>query len=92
LLARNDGIYLLRTNQRVIEGYAIGNYEWAYSGQYFSVRGWMYDNSAALYSKIVNPCLLEFTFADGATCFISVPQPLLKLRVPEEYLSLKPVP
>jgi hypothetical protein len=82
-IARNDGIYLLETNQKIVEGYSASGRIRAYSGKYFSLRGWAYDSGGALYSAGLTPCILEF---DYPACLIRVPQPLLKLNVPEEYL------
>jgi hypothetical protein len=87
-IARDDGIYLVETGQKITEGYsASGSYR-SYSGKYFSVRGWTYDSSGALYAPFFNPCLLEtgFFIFEYPGCFIQVAQPLLKLKVPEEYL------
>ena len=85
-IARKDGIYLVETDQKIVDGFSpSGNYR-DYSGRYFSVRGWSYDSSGAIYSKFLNPCLVEMGILDEVGCFIPVPQPLIKLKVPEEYL------
>ena len=86
-IARADGIYLIATGQKIAEGYS-GSASY-FSGKYFSVRGWAYDSSGALYSKSIIhwPCLIEGpTLSDVTLCFFRVPQPLLKVKVPEEYL------
>lgn len=87
-IAREDGIYLANTNQKIVEGYSSSSYYRIYSGKYYSVRGWTYDSSGAIYSKFLEPCLLEtrFFILDSPACFVQVPQPLLKLKVPDEYL------
>jgi len=87
-VARPDGIYLVGTGQKIVEGYSPSGEFRGYSGKYFSVRGWIYDSSGVIYSKLLNPCLLETTFFifDDYSCYIEVPQPLIKLKVPEEYL------
>lgn len=87
-VARKDGIYLVETGQKIVDGYSVSGYYRAYSGEYFSVRGWVYDNSGVLYSPFFKPCLLEtgFLILEYPVCIIQVPQPLLKLKVPEEYL------
>ena len=88
-IAREDGIYLAETNQRVIDGYSTSKYYRSYSRKYFSVRGWIYDSSGVIYSKFLEPCLIEVSsfWFDGPGCFVAeVSQPLLKLKVPEEYL------
>jgi len=87
-IARDDGIYLSETGQKIIENYSPSGYHRAYSGKYSSVRGWISDSSGALYSAFFRPCLLEtgFLIFEYPGCLIQVPQPLLKLKVPEEYL------
>jgi hypothetical protein len=88
-IARADGIYLLETNQKIVEGYSTSSYYRSYSGKYFSVRGWMYDSSGVIYSKFLKPCLIEveLPFIDTVECYLVVPQPLLILKVPEEHLQ-----
>lgn len=88
-IGREDGIYLAETNQKIVDGYWTSKYYRSYSGIYFSVRGWVYDNSGVIYSKGLKPCLIEIElpFMDTVECYFVVPQPLLKLKVPEEYLS-----
>lgn len=76
LIARSDGIYLIETGRKIVEGYSL------------SVRGWTYDGRGVIYSHALGRCLIRITFpfADDPMCFFRVPQPLLKLKVPEEYL------
>ena len=89
-VARPDGIYLVETDQKIVEGFsATGDYR-SYSGRYFMVIGWIYDGSGVIYSKIGNICLIEINFFEGAGCFIKVSQPVLKLKVPQEYLPPAP--
>ena len=87
-LARHDGIYLVETNQRIVEGYSASGFYRSYSGKYFSVRGWIYDGGGSLYSPFFSPCLIETNFFifEYPGCFIQVSQPLLKLNLPDEYL------
>jgi hypothetical protein len=93
-IARADGIYLVETNQKIVDGYSTSKYYRSYSGKYFSVRGWTYDSSAVIYSKFLKPCLIEveLPFIDTVECYLAVPQPLLKLNVPEEYLLSQETP
>lgn len=93
-IGREDGIYLLETNQKIVEGYSTSKYYRSYSGKYFSVRGWTYDNSDVIYSKFLKPCLIEIELpvTDAVECYVAVPQPLLKLNVPEEYLLPQETP
>jgi len=93
-IARRDGIYLIETNQKIVEGYTFSPYYRSYSGKYFSLRGWKYDSSGAIYSQFIGPCLLEFGFpgTDGPGCFFDVAQPVILLRVPREYLALAEIP
>ena len=87
-IARNDGIYLRETDQKIVDGYSASGHDRWYGGKYFSLQGWSYDSSGAFYSAGLTPCVLEtgFFVFDDPGCFIRVPQPLLKLNVPEENL------
>jgi hypothetical protein len=87
-IARDDGIYLIETGQKIVNGYSPSILYRPYSGYYFSVRGWTYDNTSVIYSKFLKPCLIEQTFfiSDEPGCFFEVPQPLIELKVPEQYL------
>jgi len=94
-IARDDGIYLAETDQKIVEGYSPSGYYRSYSGKYFSVRGWTYDGSGAIYSSpFLGPCILETAFFifEEPGCFVVVPQPILKLKVPEGYLLPKQNP
>lgn len=86
-IARADGIYLSATEEKIVDGYS-GSATFL-SGKYFAVRGWAYDNSGVLYSKSIIhwPCLIEGpTISDVPLCIFKIPQPLLLLKIPEEYL------
>ena len=87
-VARPDGIYLAKTGQKIVEGYSASNSIRGYSGKYFTALGWTYDGRAVIYSDVLKPCLIEITFMgmDGYTCYIEVPQPVIMIKVPEEYL------
>ena len=80
-VARQDGIYLIQTNQLIIRAYPS------------RLRGWMHDSSGAIYSSS-GPCLIQtnFLFFDDTTCIIEVPQPVIKLKMPEEYLLPENMP
>lgn len=93
LIARSDGIYLATTDQKIVEEYSSKRYH-KYNGGYFSVRGWTYDSTGVIYSTFLPPCLFELVSlgVDESGCFRSVPQPLIKLKVPEEYLLPAPTP
>ena len=94
LIARAEGIYLTETGQKIVEGYSSRGLFHSYSGKYSLVQGWTDDNSSVLYSKFLNPCLIEASFflSDEPGCFFEVPQPLLKLKVPEEYALSSQMP
>jgi hypothetical protein len=85
-IARTDGIYLIETGQRIAIGYSIGGFFHPFRGKYFEVRGWTNDGTGVIYSKFLNPCLIEMGMMDGVACFFEVPQPVIKLKVPEQYL------
>jgi len=88
-VARPDGIYLVKTGQKIVEGYSASNSIRGYSGQYFFARGWTDNGQAVIYSEFLNPCLIETTFFifDDYSCYFEVTQPVLKIKVPEEYLG-----
>lgn len=78
LIARDEGIYSVETNQMI-----------AKVPPSF-VRGWTSNGGGVIYSS--NPrCLIHRfeLFADDIGCTVSVPQPVLFIRVPGEYLSSK---
>lgn len=84
LAARPDGIYLVETGQKIVEGYSASRFFRPYSGKYFEVRGWTYDGTGVVYSKLLDPCLIETNFLifDDYSCYFEVPQPVIKLKVP----------
>jgi hypothetical protein len=86
LVARADGIYLIETGQRIVAGYSIGGFFHPLSGKYLEVRGWTNDGTGVIYSKFLSPCIIEMGMLDGVACFYEVPQPALKLKVPEKHL------
>jgi hypothetical protein len=87
-VARRDGVYLIETGQKILDGYSLSRFYRPYGGKYLALRGWTYDSRAVIYSQSLPPCLIESTFFvfDDPGCFIEVPQPVLKLKVPEKYL------
>lgn len=88
-IARDDGIYLAGTNQKIINGYpGIEPFD-SYNGKYFSLYGWTYDSTGVIYAESSGLCMIRFwlPFMDGSECLLSVPQPVLKLKVPQEYLQ-----
>ena len=91
-VARPSGIYLIETGQRIIASYTIGGFFHPFSGKYLEVRGWTNDGTGVIYSKFLNPCLIEMGMLDGVACFYEVPQPVIILKVPEEYLLLNEIP
>ena len=72
-IARDDGIYLAGTNQMIAKAPIPG------------ARGWTYDGKGVIYTS--SPCLFQIGAPfDGRACLKRVPQPLIKLKVPEEHL------
>jgi len=91
-IAREDGIYLGETDQKIVDGYpGIEPFD-AYNGKYFALQGWIYDSTGVIYSKPSKLCLIRFwlPYMDGSECIIEVPQPVVMLKVPEEYLPPAP--
>jgi hypothetical protein len=87
-IARKDGIYLSESGEKVVEAYTARGI----TGKYFSVQGWTYDSSGVIYYKFLDACLVELPSYDGGVCSIRVPQPLIKLKVPEEYFLPRETP
>lgn len=85
-VARPDGVYLAETGQKIVEGYSSSRSFRQYSGKYFEVRGWTSDGTGVIHSKLLDPCLIEYPGPDAPGCIIKVPQPVIKLKIPEEYL------
>jgi len=81
-IARPDGIYLVEPNQKILDGYSL------------SVRGWTDDGRGVVYSHAFGRCLIRISlpFGDDTACFVRVPQPVLLLKVPDQYLLSAPVP
>jgi hypothetical protein len=75
LVARDNGIYLAENNQMIAKAPPS------------LVRGWTSDGQGVIYSS-GGRCLIRrgLPFTDDIGCAIEVPQPVLKLKVPEEYL------
>lgn len=77
--ARTDGVYSAETGQLIIKGITSWRNNW-------QVMGWTYDGAAVIYSHNLNPCVFRAPGFDGTVCVLEVPQPVLKLKIPEEYL------
>lgn len=75
LIARDDGIYLVETNRLIAKAPSL------------LVMGWDSNGRGAIYSSLRGLCLIRIglPFSDDTGCKIWVPQPVIKLRVPEEY-------
>lgn len=75
LLAKDDGIYLVETDQMILKA------------PVSFVSGWTHDGRGVIYGAS-HRCLLRlgFPMGDDSWCEIEVPQPVLLLKVPEEYL------
>jgi hypothetical protein len=81
LVARDDGIYVIETNQKIAKAPPS------------LVRGWTSDGRSVIYSSS-GRCLIRrgLPFSDDIGCAIQVPQPVLKVKVPEEYLLPAQIP
>jgi hypothetical protein len=93
-VAHPDGIYLVGTGEKIVEGYSASRSFRPYSRKYFQVQGWTSDSAGVIYSKLLDPCLIETNFFvfDDYRCYFEVPQPLIKLKVPEKYLLPRETP
>jgi len=85
-IARKDGIYLFETGQKIVEGFSATGQHRPASNKYFWVLGWSYDGTGAIYSKGEDVCLIEMNIFVSDVCVIKVPQPVLLLKIPDEYL------
>jgi hypothetical protein len=81
LLARDDGIYLASTGERIVEGFSAPSYG------YLVPAGWAYnDRGVVLHPGEV--FLLDLTrISLYLGRHILVPQPVLMLKVPDEYFT-----
>jgi len=76
LIARDEGIYSVETDQLIVDAPP----SW--------VRGWMSDGLGAIYSSGGRCLIRRFElFADDIGCAVEVPQPVVLLKLPDEYLS-----
>ncbi len=83
-VVRNDAIYLADGDIPILEKERGG------FGGYF--KGWYYDDSGIV---VIRPTRYLFSgplFEDGSVRILKIPQPVLKLRLPEEYLPSPPIP
>lgn len=77
-IARDDGIYFAGTHLMIIKTPVPG------------VRGWTYDGRGVIYTS--SRCLFYTSFPGDGGCLRWVPQPVIKLKVPEEYFSPTQMP
>lgn len=80
-IAREDGIYMSISNEKIVDTY-----------DNFSLFGWVFNDTGVIYAKPFGSCLIRYWFPlmDGSNCLIRVPQPVLLLKVPQEYLITSP--
>jgi len=78
-IARNDGIYLATTDQKIVEGVPR-----------LFVRGWVSDSSGAIYTSMWDEPCWPGSSIEGvySSCEFQVTQPVIKLKVPEMYMVL----
>jgi hypothetical protein len=71
LIARDDGVYSVETNQLIVKA------------PLSLVRGWTHDGLGVVYAS-GSHCLFQIgmPFADDTTCFRRVPQPVIMVKVP----------
>ncbi|MDP1614624.1 MAG: hypothetical protein Q8L68_02395 [Methylococcales bacterium] len=88
-IARTNGIYLSKTNQRIVDGYPNQEFQEVNDENYFNLFGWIYDNTGAIYADPFGSCFVRYWLPgmDGSSCLARVSQPVLKLVVPQEYLN-----
>ena len=82
---RQDGIYLDATGERIVENYHLS------ADDYFVAKGWVSDDRGVVIHKGAH--LLDLTWLgdpislEPTGSYIYVPQPVLLLKVPEQYLN-----
>lgn len=82
---RQDGIYLNATGERIVENYHLS------ADDYFFAKGWVYDDRGVVIHNGAH--LLDLTWLgdpishEPTGAYIYVPQPVLLLKVPEQYLN-----
>jgi len=82
---RQDGIYLNATGERIVENYHLS------ADDYFVAKGWVSDDRGVVIHKGAH--LLDLTWLgdpislEPTGSYIYVPQPVLLLKVPEQYLN-----
>ncbi len=86
-LAREDGIYLVGTGEQIAENLRFPSYG------YLVPAGWVYDDRGI----ILRPgtlYLIDLTWLPSfmEMQLVRVPQPVLMLKVPQEYLQPTPIP
>ena len=75
LIARDEGIYVIGANQMIVPAPPS------------LVRGWTSDGQGVIYSSGGRCLIRRFEpFADDIGCAVKVPQPVIRLKVPEEYI------
>jgi hypothetical protein len=82
-IAQREGIFIAETNQKIVDGVSL----W--------LRGWTDDGKGVIYTtRYGGPCLipLYFPMADDVGCLVDVDQPVILLKVPEEYLPSAQTP
>lgn len=79
-IAQGDGIHIVETGQQIAGKGSPWIRGWG------SVRGWTPNGSAVIYSYFLKPCVFQAPGFDGTVCVLKVPQPVLKINMPEEYL------
>jgi hypothetical protein len=85
-----DGIYSAATNERIVNNFH------SPSSRYFEILGWQYDDEGVILGN-GNAYLLEFPIGlpgldSSQMRYFRVPQPVLLLKVPSDYLSPTPSP
>ena len=86
-IARPDGIYLSGSEKKIVEGYSFREF---LARRFFTPRGWIYNGTGVIYTTLINPCLIGPSFFTG--CHYKVPQPVLLLKMPEEYMPSTETP
>jgi hypothetical protein len=87
--AKQDGIYLTGTNERIVESYRLLR-----TNEYPYPEGWSYDDQGVIlrsgYVYLVDLMGSLPGFDTFHLRFFGVPQPVLLLKIPEEYLTSAP--
>jgi hypothetical protein len=89
-VARPEGIFLVKTGEKIVEGYSVHREFYEQFTEYLTVVGWTFDSTGAIYfgREICSSDvpIIYGIFLEEDNLYYCVPQPTIILKVPEKYL------